>query len=263
MPTIRRHSVVLAALVLDAFLSPVVTAQNQLSVTDSTVVLPDNSDFVLANETGAAIVLDSLVMRFAGNERQFESWLIETEGGATPAFGCSFYRGLPGLPRCEPAAVFSSGDIVRVEVTYEICSICRAGTASHSARSGGTADTILVYSGGSATPARVVFDAAGYVGLGDAPNASGIAVTVGPNPSDGEVRLSLVLGLAVASVEASVYDALGRRVVTRHDGSLGAGEHALLLNSSRLSPGLYVVRVSAVLDTGVRWTETRRVTVTR
>jgi len=77
-----------------------------------------------------------------------------------------------------------------------------------------------------------------------------------PNPFRGEAWLTLQVREA-QSVRADLYDVLGRRVATLHDGGLDAGrEHRLALDGHRLSSGMYFVRV-----VGERFAETRRVVV--
>jgi uncharacterized repeat protein (TIGR01451 family) len=79
-----------------------------------------------------------------------------------------------------------------------------------------------------------------------------------PNPFRGEAWLTLQVREA-QSVRAELYDVLGRRVATLHDGVLDAGrEHRLSLDGRGLSSGLYLVRVA-----GERFAETRRVVVAR
>ena len=79
-----------------------------------------------------------------------------------------------------------------------------------------------------------------------------------PNPFRGEAWLTLQVREA-QTVRADLYDVLGRRVATLHDGTLDAGrEHRLALDGHGLSSGLYLVRV-----VGERFAETRRVVVAR
>jgi hypothetical protein len=79
-----------------------------------------------------------------------------------------------------------------------------------------------------------------------------------PNPFRGEAWLTLQVREA-QSVRAELYDVLGRRVATLHEGVLDAGrEHRLSLDGRGLSSGLYLVRVA-----GERFAETRRVVVAR
>ena len=73
---------------------------------------------------------------------------------------------------------------------------------------------------------------------------SEVGVTVRPNPSDGTAVVSLVLP-RMAGVEATVYDALGRRVAIVHRGTLPAGRRVFEVDVSGWPPGVYVVRVQA------------------
>ena len=73
--------------------------------------------------------------------------------------------------------------------------------------------------------------------------AGAAALAVAPNPVRSEATARFALA-APAEVRVDVLDALGRRVV-RQSRTLGAGEHALPLDTSALSPGVYVVRLEA------------------
>lgn len=90
----------------------------------------------------------------------------------------------------------------------------------------------------------------------EAPEApAAFALAAWPNPSPGAVTLSVSVPEA-SGVRVEAFDALGRRVATVHDGSLGAGVHGLRL--AGLSPGVYVVRASSGTDVAVQ-----RLTVVR
>jgi hypothetical protein len=79
-----------------------------------------------------------------------------------------------------------------------------------------------------------------------------------PNPFRGEAWMTLQVRES-QSVRAELYDVLGRRVATLHEGVLDAGrEHRLSLDGRGLSSGLYLVRVA-----GEQFAETRRIVVAR
>ena len=69
------------------------------------------------------------------------------------------------------------------------------------------------------------------------------------------MRVSAPAGEAVTVV---IYDALGRRVATAHDGPVAAGGQDVTLATAGLAPGAYLVRV-----TGATTAEARRLTVLR
>ena len=71
-----------------------------------------------------------------------------------------------------------------------------------------------------------------------------LAVSVWPNPSRGRATVAFALGRPEA-VRVAVYDGLGRAVLARALGALGAGRHEAALDLSGLAPGLYVIRVTA------------------
>ena len=64
-----------------------------------------------------------------------------------------------------------------------------------------------------------------------------------PNPANGYARLGFGLNTS-ATVDLSVYDLLGRRVAEIAAENLPAGAHERTLDTSRLAPGLYLVRLS-------------------
>ncbi len=78
-----------------------------------------------------------------------------------------------------------------------------------------------------------------------------------PNPAAGRARLTLRLDRA-QHVRVEVFDALGRRVATVHDGALAAGPTPLALDAAALPSGTYLVRA-----TGERFALAERATVIR
>jgi len=87
------------------------------------------------------------------------------------------------------------------------------------------------------------------------------ALAVAPNPSRAGVSVTISLS-APADARVAVYDALGRRVATLHDGPAPAGAHALWWDgragAGRAAPGAYVVRLEAAGASA-----TRRLTLLR
>lgn len=78
-----------------------------------------------------------------------------------------------------------------------------------------------------------------------------------PNPSAGDAQLRLTVETTQA-VEVAVFDVLGRKVATPHDGPVTGGSPATIYLGSDLSPGLYLVRVE-----GERFRVTERLTIVR
>lgn len=79
-----------------------------------------------------------------------------------------------------------------------------------------------------------------------------------PNPFNPSTRLSLSVAQTQA-VTVAVYDALGRRVATLHDGPLAAGvAHTVTLDAASLPSGVYVVRA-----VGEAFTAARRASLVR
>ncbi|HLT46716.1 MAG TPA: hypothetical protein VK002_05755 [Rubricoccaceae bacterium] len=99
-----------------------------------------------------------------------------------------------------------------------------------------------------------------------APSASAL-LRVGaaqPNPSAGRAYLPFELATE-ATVEAVLYDALGRRVALLASGRYGAGRHALTLDpaAAGLPAGVYVAYITADVGGGAPAVAVRRITMTR
>ncbi len=97
----------------------------------------------------------------------------------------------------------------------------------------------------------------GVVAIEDeTPVASGLRLSPPfPNPARSESTVRLDVG-AAQIVRIEVFDLLGRRVRTVHNGVLAAGSHRVLIPTSELPSGVYVVRVM-----GERNRQTRRLVV--
>ena len=104
-----------------------------------------------------------------------------------------------------------------------------------------------------------VFSGALSTSTADAPGEARVFALglAGPNPAREIVQLTASLPEAQPA-RVDVYDALGRRVATLHDGPLAAGAQTLALDASGLSPGPYVARMTAGNASGsVRFTVVR------
>ncbi|NBC87065.1 MAG: T9SS type A sorting domain-containing protein [Bacteroidetes bacterium] len=82
-------------------------------------------------------------------------------------------------------------------------------------------------------------------------------LTIGPNPVRTSARGTLVLQEA-QTVQAVVYDVLGRAVQTVHDGPMTAGKNDLTLDASTLGSGRYFLRIE-----GDAFSTTESITVVR
>ena len=74
--------------------------------------------------------------------------------------------------------------------------------------------------------------------------------SVGPNPTRGALRVRFGVPEA-AEVSVAVYDVRGRRVVQQTEAA-GAGWHGAEVPTAALSPGVYVVRLTAGAETATR-----------
>ena len=70
-----------------------------------------------------------------------------------------------------------------------------------------------------------------------------LALTTAPNPARSLATVSVTMP-ETGPARVAVYDALGRQVAVLHDGPLAVGTHGLELDTTRLAPGLYVVRAA-------------------
>lgn len=104
---------------------------------------------------------------------------------------------------------------------------------------------------------------AGATGVAIEPGPDGLPGThaltdLAPNPFTGRAAFAVEVAETQA-VRVEVYNALGQRVASLHDGALAAGAvHRFTLDGGDLASGVYVVRVI-----GERFTDTRTVTLAR
>jgi len=85
----------------------------------------------------------------------------------------------------------------------------------------------------------------------------GLAFSATPSPVEGIGRLRYTVPEA-GPVRLVLYDALGREVAVLAEGAVPAGTHEAVLDAAGLTPGVYVVRLTAGADV-----LTRRLTVAR
>ena len=107
-----------------------------------------------------------------------------------------------------------------------------------------TGATTLVGAIGNGLSARDIAVAAGTGVTTAARERTDLAAgfSLYPNPASGGTRLSFTLPRA-GRVELGIFDAVGRRVVTRTAGLLPMGSQSLLLETGNLKSGLYLVRL--------------------
>lgn len=79
-----------------------------------------------------------------------------------------------------------------------------------------------------------------------------------PNPFNPATTLDVSLA-APGRLEVTVFNAAGRRVATLYEGMLGAGEHTVTFDGSRLPSGVYLVRARA----GGERTQSRKVVLVK
>ena len=86
----------------------------------------------------------------------------------------------------------------------------------------------------------------------DAPGGAPVAfaLSAGPNPSRGAVRVALALPSAERALRVTVHDVAGRELAVLTDGAVTAGRHEWIWDGrdargARAAPGLYLVRAAA------------------
>ena len=80
----------------------------------------------------------------------------------------------------------------------------------------------------------------------DSADRGPLALSASPNPSSGVVRIEVA---SAGSVRVEVFDMVGRRVTTLHD---GPAPGPLLLDATALAPGVYTVRALTSTETATR-----------
>ena len=81
-------------------------------------------------------------------------------------------------------------------------------------------------------------------GAGDELATGGARVSVRPNPAGTLATIEVSLGAPIAAGRLELYDGLGRRIATLHDGAFAAGTSAFALDASALAPGHYTWRLA-------------------
>ncbi|MEM1054897.1 MAG: T9SS type A sorting domain-containing protein [Bacteroidota bacterium] len=89
------------------------------------------------------------------------------------------------------------------------------------------------------------------------PDSGSMRLAVAPNPLRESGTVSLFLE-APATARIALFDAMGRRVTSVHEGLLASGRHEIELDTRALPAGVYILRATAGADR-----VTRRVTVVR
>ena len=83
-----------------------------------------------------------------------------------------------------------------------------------------------------------------------APARAGLSIPA-PNPTSGRTALWLTVDRP-SDAQVVVYDALGRRVATLHQGQFDTGRHQLAVDAGALAPGVYLVRAVVADRTDVQ-----------
>ncbi len=158
-------------------------------------------------------------------------WTLATDEDAADG---SLYRGLttPGAPLAEPQDVRAVVGVGPLDLAAG-----EAATARFALVAGADEAAILT----NAAAAQSLFPVAA-----EAAPLEGIVVLgpVYPNPLSRSATVSLTL-VEAQRATLTVYDVLGRRVATLHDGLLAAGHHRFALAAAELPSGVYLVRANA------------------
>ena len=145
-----------------------------------------------------------------------------------------------GLPPCEKTARFRvrEGRVLGEGAFLVATATDAEGNTSEFSRPAATLETVVST---EASPERRGFSLSAY-----------------PNPANAGARIELSLP-EITEVRIELFDVLGRRVATLHDGLLTAGTQRLTLDTSALPAGAYLIR--AIRPDGK--TSVSRITVAR
>jgi hypothetical protein len=226
-----------------------------LTAAVSVVARPVNGPIVLGPE-GGSFQFELTLTNHTAQPQTFEAW-TEAHGPVhrSPVLG-------------PQAVTLPAGATVTRRLTQQVPGAAPAGTYNYVAAVGGFPDGATSSSAFPVTKLPGAGRAAGSMewtvnGWEAAASAvtdlpAGFALSeVSPNPFRSRAHVTIEVAEAQA-VRVEVFDGLGRRVATLHDGALEAGAHALTLDAAGLPAGVYVVRA-----TGEAATVTRRAVLVR
>ncbi len=147
---------------------------------------------------------------------------------------------------------------LRTAASYTFTVGAGSRAAAPAQLSGPPVPTLLDAGGDALTGGRLVLRVTnGTVGTDDEPAGTTALHAPSPNPARASAHLAFALAEA-GDVRLAVYDVLGREVAVAHEGLLAAGDHDATVETARLAPGLYVVRLQSA-----GWSLTRTLTVVR
>ncbi|HYE95652.1 MAG TPA: SBBP repeat-containing protein [Rubricoccaceae bacterium] len=176
---------------------------------------------VLGGEFDVAATFGSLSLTSAGGG---DAYVVVYDAAGNPSW--AMQGGGPGNDWTTGLALVSTGGILVSGVFAETATF-----GPHAVTSAGDIDAFVARINASATGTE-----------GPSPELAA-SLALAPNPSHDAVAVAVVVP-APQAVTVEVYDALGRRVATLHEGALSAGRHAFTLDGTRLPPGAYVVRAT-------------------
>lgn len=140
-------------------------------------------------------------------------------------------------------AAFALADASGVYSLHGVSGV--SGTVQVSAPLYEVEDVAFSLSGPVATSSVLSFDLVSAVAVStgsDTPEASGDELSVYPNPTRGQATVAFSLAQG-ADVRVAVIDMLGREVATVASGARSAGAYTEVVDTARMAPGLYLVRV--------------------
>ena len=202
-------------------------AQATLTLSPDTLLFPGQPIVSATNNSTAPTTLDSIAIAFAGPN----AWGIKLElhdsTFAEYRFN-SYYE-----TSARSSAEIAPGEAALIRFAwFDPCVICK--------REGYTwgADTLLVYSGGTDEPARVILDTSTYVSVESTPTETEeFKLEIYPNPT--QDRLTVEFDAREGRISLEMYDVLGRSVLSVQECSLGRCD----VDVGALAPGVYFVEV--------------------
>ena len=228
------------------------------------------------NGPGSVFVPIPLPVPVAVTQGQPVTWFLDLESGTAPVLystenplaGGTLVRSPNGLPS---GAAAQAGNDMTFQMTFGPPSHwATPATQRGSTAPGATSSVPVAISTDGLAPGTYPLTLVVTTSDPSAPTASvPLALTVAmtaaevaparglvldapaPNPTRGPAVLGYTLAEA-GPVRLAVTDLLGREVAVVVDGEAAAGRHTATLETARLAPGVYVVRLSAEAEAAVR-----------
>ena len=142
-------------------------------------------------------------------------------------------------------ADFSMLDSMAVQVA-SFCGLCKDGSSSQ-----GFSDTLFIYTEGTVPLKVALQDVAIPTSIEFPTGEKLMSVEIFPNPSNGPITLQLYDRRADLKLDVSIYNILGQEVYSSRVDHSSGSRLDFKIPDARLTPGLYVVKISEIGSGGV------------